>query len=1156
MHTENIIASGGQNAIKRLMVANRGEIAIRILRAASEMRIRTIAIYTYEDRYSLHRYKADEAYVIGNEDDPLKPYLDIEAIIKTAKDNQVDAIHPGYGFLSENVQFARRCREEGIIFIGPTPEVMEQLGDKIAAKKIARSVQVPVIEDSLIELADAGKVLAEAERIGFPIILKAAAGGGGRGMRVVRKKEDLEQSFNEAHSEAEKAFGDGTIFIEKFIDQPKHIEVQLLADNHGHVVHLYERDCSVQRRFQKVVEIAPAPNLSLKVKQEVYDYALKIAKAVNYNNAGTVEFLVDKADNVYFIEVNPRIQVEHTVTEEVTGIDIVRSQILIAQGVPLADPNIFILGQDDVKLNGFAIQCRITTEDPENGFKPDYGTLITYRNAGGFGIRLDEGSAYSGMKISPFFDSMIVKVTATGRTLAGAAQRLNRSLREFRVRGVTTNIRFLENVISHEQFRKGLCTVNFIDTHPELFTFDRPKDRATRLLKYLANIKINGHTDVKHFDPSRKFRTPEVPSFNSFADYPKGTKDKLTELGPQQFMQWLKNEKPVLFTDTTYRDAHQSLVATRMRSRDILAAAEGYAHNHPELFSMEVWGGATFDVALRFLHEDPWTRLKDIRKAMPNVLLQMLFRGFNAVGYSAYPRNVIHQFIEKSWENGVDIFRIFDSLNNIESMLPGIEHVVKHTGGIAQPSICYTGDVLRKDNNKYNLQYYTDLAKRLEDTGAHMLAIKDMAGLLKPNAATVLIQALKESVSIPIALHTHDTAGTQIATYLNAVNAGIDTIDCSLASFSGTTAQPNLNSLVALLEGHERENKTNLQSLNAYSNYFEAVREYYYPFESDLKSATAEVYENEIPGGQYSNLRQQADAIGLGGQLSTIKTNYAVVNQLFGDIVKVTPSSKVVGDMALFMTANGLNAEDVLDEKQNHSFPASVIGFFKGELGVPYGGFPEKLKQIVLRNEPPSNGTDAQLLPDIDLEEAVKAFDIKYPGSSFLDFLSYQMFPKVYDEYYNHLNEFGEVGNIPTPAFFYPMKNNEELLIELGKGKTIHVRLIYVSDADDSGMRTVSFELNGYNRTIKVKDNSVASIKPQHKKVTDSNKETGAPLQGKLSVVLVKEGDTVQPGSALFVIEAMKMESTVSAAKEGKVKKIHILAGTMVDQNDVVVEME
>jgi pyruvate carboxylase len=1142
--------------IKRLMVANRGEIAIRILRAASEMRIRTVAIYTYEDRYSLHRYKADEAYIIGSEDEPLKPYLDIEAIIKTAKDNQIDAIHPGYGFLSENVQFARRCREEGIIFIGPSPEVMEQLGDKIAAKKIARSINVPVIEDSTIEFADEDKVLTEAEKIGFPIILKAAAGGGGRGMRVVRKKEDLLKSFNEAHSEAEKAFGDGTIFIEKFIDQPKHIEVQLLADNHGNIVHLYERDCSVQRRFQKVVEIAPAPNLAMHVKQAVYDYALKIAKAVGYNNAGTVEFLVDQSNQVYFIEVNPRIQVEHTVTEEVTGIDIVRSQILIAQNVPLSDPNIYIRNQDDVKLNGFAIQCRITTEDPENNFKPDYGTLITYRNAGGFGIRLDEGSAYSGMKISPFFDSMIVKVTATGRTLAGAAQRLNRSLREFRVRGVTTNIRFLENVISHELFRKGLCSVNFIDNNPELFSFDRPKDRATRILRYLADVKINGHPDVKHFDPSKKFRIPEVPSYNSFTDFPKGTKDKLTELGPQGFMQWLKNEKPVLFTDTTYRDAHQSLVATRMRSRDILAVAEGYAHNNPDLFSMEVWGGATFDVALRFLHECPWTRLQEIRKAMPNVLLQMLFRGYNAVGYSAYPRNVIQQFIEKSWENGVDVFRIFDSLNNVESMLPGIEHVVKHTGGIAQPSICYTGDVLRKDNNKYNLQYYIDLAKRLEDTGAHMLAIKDMAGLLKPNAATVLIQALKENVSLPIALHTHDTAGTQIATYLNAINAGIDTVDCALASFSGTTSQPNLNSLKALLEGHERDGHTNLHSLNAYSNYWEAVREYYYPFESDLKAATAEVYDNEIPGGQYSNLRQQADAIGLGTQLPTIKHNYSVVNDLFGDIVKVTPSSKVVGDMALFMTANNLTAADVLDEKKNLSFPASVIGFFRGDLGVPYGGFPEKLQKIVLRNEPAGIKADAQILPDIDLEDALAKFNEQFPGSTFLDFLSYQMFPKVYEEYYNYQNIYGEVSNIPTPYFFYPLKNNEELLIELGKGKTIHVRLIFVSDADDTGMRTVSFELNGYNRTIKVKDNAVKSLKPQHKKVSDPSHEIGAPLQGKLSVVLVKEGDIIKAGTALFVIEAMKMESTVSAPKDGTIKRIHIIGGTMVDQNDMVIEMD
>jgi pyruvate carboxylase len=1139
------------------MVANRGEIAIRILRAASEMGIRTIAIYTYEDRYSLHRYKADEAYLIGEEEEPLKPYLDIEAIIKTAKDNQVDAIHPGYGLLSENVLFARRCREEGLIFIGPAPEVMEQLGDKIAAKKIARSLGVPVIEDSRHDLADASLAIAEAERIGFPVILKAAAGGGGRGMRVVREKEDLAASFTEARSEAGKAFGDGTIFIEKFIDQPKHIEVQLLADNHGSMVHLFERDCSVQRRFQKVVEIAPAPHLPQKVKQQVYDYALKIARAVNYNNAGTVEFLVDSDNHVYFIEVNPRIQVEHTVTEEVTGIDIVRSQILIAQGIPLSDPAIFIKGQEDVQLNGFAVQCRITTEDPENNFKPDYGILIAYRNAGGFGIRLDEGSAYSGMKISPFFDSMIVKVTATGRTLAGAAQRLTRSLREFRVRGVTTNIRFLENVINHEQFRKGLCNVNFIDNNQDLFHFDRPKDRATRILKYLADVKINGHPDVKFTDPHKQFRHAEIPAFNSFNPYPEGTKDKLNSLGREGFLSWMKKEKSVLFTDTTYRDAHQSLVATRVRSRDILAVAEGYAHNHPELFSMEVWGGATFDVALRFLHECPWTRLQEIRKAMPNMLLQMLFRGFNAVGYSAYPRNVIYKFIEQSWENGVDIFRIFDSLNNMESMRPAIEHVVKNTGGLAQPAICYTGDVLRKENNKYDLQYYLDMARRLEDTGAHILAIKDMAGLLKPDAATVLIATLKEHISMPIALHSHDTAGTQIATYLNAINAGVDAIDCSLASFSGTTAQPNLNSLIALLKNQDRGNGTDLNSLNAYSNYWETVREYYYPFESDLKSATAEVYENEIPGGQYSNLRQQADAIGLGSQLATIKHNYKVVNELFGDIVKVTPSSKVVGDMALFMTANKLTADDVLDESRTLSFPASVVGFFRGDIGIPYGGFPEQLKQIVLKNEPPgSQKANAQVLPDVDLEAARKSFDKKFPGGSFLDFLSWQIFPKVYEDYYMRQQEFGEVGNIPTPAFFYPLKNDEELLIELGKGKTIHIRLIYVSEADETGMRTVAFELNGYNRNIRVKDKSVTSLKPQHTKVKDPETEMGAPLQGKLSIVLVEEGAEVAAGAALFVIEAMKMESTVNAPKAGKIKKVELIAGTMVDQNDVIVVME
>ena len=1143
--------------IKKLMVANRGEIAIRVLRAASEMKIRTVAIYTHEDRFSLHRFKADESYQIGADDQPLKPYLDIEEIIRVAKENEVEAIHPGYGFLSENVSFAKRCREEGIIFVGPSPEVMEQLGDKIAAKNLAKSIQVPVIEDAILTANDIENVDQIAAKIGFPIILKAAAGGGGRGMRVVKSLEEVKPAFKEASNEALKAFGDGTIFIEKFIDNPKHIEVQLLADNHGNIVHLFERDCSVQRRFQKVVEIAPAPNLPQEAKEKVYNYALSIAKAVNYNNAGTVEFLVDQDHNVYFIEVNPRIQVEHTVTEEITGIDIVRSQILIAQGVKLSDPKIHILSQADLKINGFAIQCRITTEDPKNDFKPDYGTLIAYRNAGGYGIRLDEGSAYQGMKISPFFDSMIVKVTASGRTLSGTAQRLLRSLSEFRVRGVTTNILFLENVLSHEKFKKGECTVNFIKDYPELLNTKQMKDSSTKVLKYLADIKVNQHPDVKVYDDSKVFRNPIVPKFDLFNPYPKGSKDLLNELGREAFVKQIRNDKHIHFTDTTYRDAHQSLVATRVRSKDILAAATGFAQNNPAMFSAEVWGGATFDVALRFLHECPWERLQNLRKAMPNILLQMLFRGSNAVGYSSYPRNIVQKFIEQSWENGIDIFRIFDSLNNLESMLPAIEFVSKNTKAIAQPSLCYTGDVLRKDNNKYNLDYYIDLAKRLEDAGAHMIAIKDMAGLLKPQAAEILIPKLRESVSVPIALHTHDTAGTQIATYLKALEAGIDSIDCSLASFSGTTSQPNLNSMVALLQGNERENKQmNLSSLNEHSNYWEIVREMYYPFESDLKSATAEVYDNEIPGGQYSNLRQQAEGVGLGDKLALIKHNYAEVNNLFGDIVKVTPSSKVVGDMALFMTANNLTAEDVLDENKNHSFPSSVIGFFKGDIGVPYGGFPEKLRQIVLKNEKEIGEAQAQILPDVDLDEATQAFYDKFPNSTFLDFLSYQMFPKVYEEYFNHHKTYGDVSQVPTPAFFYPMKNGEEIQIKLRKGKVIHVKLLYVSKPDEEGIRTITFELNGGQRTVKIKDKSVTSTKAINAKVVNTTLEIGAPLQGSLSAILVKDGEEVEEGTPLFIIEAMKMESTVSAPKKAKIKRVVLSAGTLVDQNDLIIEFE
>ena len=1142
--------------IQKLLVANRGEIAVRILRAASELRIRTVAIFTYEDRYSLHRYKADEAYQIGKDDEPLKPYLDIEAIIHLAKTQEVDAIHPGYGFLSENVQFARRCKEEGIIFVGPDPEVMDQLGDKVAAKTLARRVGVPQIEDSEADLKDLATVKKEASRIGFPIILKAAFGGGGRGMRVVHAADQLEKAFSEARSEAGKAFGNDTIFIEKFIEEPKHIEVQLMGDNHGNIVHLYERDCSVQRRFQKVVEIAPAPNLPTETKEEIYGYALALARAVNYNNVGTVEFLVDRQNKVYFIEVNPRIQVEHTVTEEVTGIDIVRSQILIAKGHHLSDPEIFLKSQEDVRLNGFAIQCRVTTEDPENNFTPDYGTVIAYRNAGGFGIRLDEGSAYSGVKISPFFDSMLVKVTASGRTLSGAAGRLHRTLKEFRIRGVKTNIRFLENVITHDIFRKGNCTVSFIDKHPELFKLSPIRDRATKTLMYLADVTVNGHVDVKGKNDNKRFRVPTIPSFDPLAPVPKGSRNKLEELGREQFAQWLRNEKPVYFTDTTYRDAHQSLLATRVRSKDILAVAEGYARNNPQIFSMEVWGGATFDVAMRFLHEDPWRRLQNLRQAMPNVLLQMLFRGSNAVGYSAYPENLIAKFIEKAAENGIDIFRIFDSLNDIDAMTPSIGFVRNNTHSLAQAAISYTGDLLNKDNKKYTLDYYITLAKRLEDAGAHMLCIKDMAGLLKPQSATVLVGALKDAVKLPIVLHTHDTASVQAASYLKAIEAGVNVVDCAIASLSGLTSQPNLNSMAAILEGHERSQHMNLASLNEYSNYWEDVREYYYPFESDMKAGTAQVYENEIPGGQYSNLRQQAESLGLGDKLEIIKHNYAVVNQLFGDIVKVTPSSKVVGDMALFMTSNNLTADEVLDETRNLAFPASVQGFFKGEIGFPYGGFPEKLQKIVLKGQKPLTGKPNGHLPPVDFDSDFAAFQLKYPLAEFLDYLSYHMFPKVFEEYYEHAQVYGNVEAIPTPAFFYGLRLGEEILITLGKGKTIIVKLVYVLPADESGMRTVVFELNGYTRRVQIRDKAVKSEVPVNKKVGNPEIEVGAPLQGKLSKLLVKAGDSISANTPLFIIEAMKMETTVTATRDSKVKTIHLREGTMVQQDDLVVELD
>lgn len=1142
--------------ITKLLVANRGEIAIRIFRAATELYIRTVAIYTHEDRYSLHRYKADESYQIGNADEPLKPYLDIEEIINLAKKIEANAIHPGYGFLSENVQFARRCREEGIIFVGPAPEVMEQLGDKIAAKLIAKKVNVPVIEGSEINFSDLNLVVSEAQKIGYPIMLKAAAGGGGRGMRVVWNDDQMKKSYIEAKNEAGKAFGNDTIFLEKFIDNPKHIEVQIMADEYGNMVHLFERDCSVQRRFQKVVEVAPCKNLSEPTKQQIYKYAIDICKSVNYNNVGTVEFLVDAEENIYFIEVNPRIQVEHTITEEITGIDIVRSQIQIARGYKLSDPQIFLASQSDVKCNGFAIQCRITTEDPENGFTPDYGTIVAQRSAAGYGIRLDAGSLYTGSKISPFFDSMLVKVSASGRTLKGTCQRLERALKEFRIRGVKTNIAFLENVITHPEFTEGNVTVKFIENHPELFQFKRKLDRATNSLNYLGNIIVNGNSDVKQVDQNKVFVEPVIPSFDKYAPYPKGSKDMLNELGRDKFIEHLKNDKHIKYTDTTFRDAHQSLLATRVRTIDMMQVAEGFAKSFPQLFSVEMWGGATFDVTMRFLHECPWERLKMLRAAMPNILTQMLIRGSNAVGYAAYPNNLVEKFIEESWKNGMDVFRIFDSLNWFESMTTSIKAVNERTEGIAEACVCYTGDILDPEQKKYTLQYYVDFAKRLEDAGAHILGIKDMAGLLKPYSASVLINELKKSIDIPIHLHTHDTSGLQVATYLQAVDAGVDIIDVALSSMSGLTSQPNFNSLVAMFKNHPRSEEINLNKLNEYSNYWENVREIYYPFESGLKASTAQIFDHEIPGGQYSNLRPQARGLGLEDKFETIKDNYKVVNKMFGDIVKVTPSSKVVGDMALFMTSNNLTEADIMENGESLSFPESVISFFKGDLGQPTGGFPEKLQQIILKNIPAYTDLPNAHLTPVDFDNEFVEFQKKFnKHCHFLDFLSYKFYPKVFEEYFNHYQKYGDVSYIPTKAFFFGLKSQEEISIMFESGKTVIIEYLYTTKPDNEAIRTVFFNLNGQTRAVKIKDNKIQSNKAIHKKA-GSNKEIGAPLQGKLVKVNILEGDTVEKDTPLFALEAMKMESTVTAPFEGKIKKVELKEGTMVEQNDLIIEFE
>ncbi len=1148
--------------INKVLVANRGEIAIRIFRACVEIGIKTVGIYTYEDRYSLHRYKADECYQIGEDKDPLKPYLDMDAIIKVAKENDVDAIHPGYGFLSENAEFAQKCKDNDIIFVGPKVSVLKALGDKIMAKEVAVANKVPVIQSSDKDLTDIKVALAEAKRIGYPIMLKAASGGGGRGMRVIRTEEELRKAFPEARRESLNAFGDDTVFLEKFVENPKHIEIQIVADTHGNIVHLYERDCSVQRRYQKVIEFAPSIGLPQETKDSLYKYAVDICKAVNYNNIGTVEFLVDEDGSIYFIEVNPRVQVEHTVTEMITNIDLIKAQIFIAGGYKLSDKQIKIQDQESIQVTGYALQCRITTEDPANDFKPDYGVVTTYRSASGLGIRLDAGSIYQGVSISPFFDSMLVKVSAISRTLDGSCRKMRRALAEFRIRGVKTNMAFLDNILKHPTFREGKVTVNFIKNEPALFEFVEPRNRANKLVEFLGETIVNGNPDVKKINPNHVFSKPKVPAFPKNGGYPEGTKDRLTALGPDKFAQWLKAEKKVHFTDTTMRDAHQSLLATRMRTIDMLQVAEGYAKNHPEIFSMEVWGGATFDVCLRFLQENPWERLALLRKAMPNMLLQMLIRGSNGVGYTAYPDNLIEKFVEQSWETGIDVFRIFDSLNWMKSIAPCIEYVRKRTGGLAEGSLCYTGDILDPSKSKYDLKYYVQLAKDIENAGAHILGVKDMAGLLKPNAAFELISALKSEINIPIHLHTHDTSSIQAAMYLKAVEAGVDVIDVALGGLSGLTSQPNFNSVAEMLRFHERENILDIEKLAEYSNYWETVRNYYYPFESGLKSGTGEVYSHEIPGGQYSNLKGQAIALGLEDKFPEVTKMYGEVNTLFGDIVKVTPSSKVVGDMAQYMISNNLTVEDVLEKGDEISFPQSVISFFKGDLGQPVGGFPKKLQKIVLKDQKPySNRPNAHLEP-IDFDKEFKAFKRKFRkgmGRELMitDFLSYKLYPKVFTDAYNNHVKFGNVMNIPTKNFFYGMDVGEEIMVDLDRGKRVLVSLMLKGEPDDAGNVSVFFKINGQLRNVLVKD---TSVKVEHKENVKADatdpKQIGAPLQGLLSNVLVKKGQEVKKNQPLFVIEAMKMETTVTATEEGKVDRIQLDGGSLVNTDDLVLVLK
>ncbi len=1143
---------------QKLLVANRSEIAIRVFRAATELGLRTVAVYAYEDRFALHRFKADEAYQVGVPGEPIRSYLNYDAIIEIAKQNDVDAIHPGYGFLSEKPEFAKACAEAGITFVGPRVELLHKLGDKTLARHIAIEAGVPVLGGTAKPLKNADEAAKEAGVLGYPIILKAAHGGGGRGMRIVKQASDLKGAYEAARQESLTAFGSPDIFIEKYIRRARHLEVQILGDRHGNVVHLYERDCSVQRRHQKVVEIAPAVTLTPSVRNALLEASVAIARQVNYDNAGTMEFLVDAdTDQFYFIECNPRVQVEHTVTEEVTGVDIVRAQLLIAQGRRLDDPELGLARQEDIEPIGFALQCRVTTEDPANNFTPDYGRMAHYRSAAGFGIRLDAGTAFSGAFVQPYYDSLLVKVTARARRFDDAVARMDRCLHEFRVRGVKTNIPFLTNLLAHPTFLAGRCTTTFIDETPELFDFPQRKDRATKLLSYIGEVIVNGNPLVKDRPKATRRMPAPLPEIDVAAARPEGTRDKLLALGPEKFAQWVLKQKRLLITDTTFRDAHQSLLATRFRTYDLLQIAEAYSRLCPQLFSLEMWGGATFDTSMRFLKESPWSRLSQLREKAPNILFQMLLRASNAVGYTNYPDNIVKAFVKEAAAAGIDVFRVFDCLNWVPNMKVAMD-AVRETGAICEAAICYTGDITNPNRTKYDLKYYVELARELESYGAHILAIKDMAGLCKPEAAAKLVRTLRQEVGLPIHFHTHDTAGIQASSILRGADVQLDIADAAMAPMSGGTSQVNLNTLCEALRHQPRDTGLDTAALDAIAEYWRCAREFYTPFESVVLPGTADLYNHEMPGGQYTNLYEQARALGLAERWAEVCHTYTDVNRMLGDIVKVTPTSKSVGDMALFMVANNLTADDVANGERELAFPDSVIDLLSGAMGQPPGGFPKKIRQRVLGDRKAFRGRPGASLPAADFKAVAAALEKKMQAEpTQQDVLSNLLYPKVHDDFVQHTLAYSDTSGLPTPVFFYGMEPGEEIAVDIEPGKTLIVKFVTVGSPHPDGTRTVFFELNGQPRDVTVLDKSLESAIVKNVKADpDDPTHVSARLPGMIVSVPVKEGDSVNKGQTLLTIEAMKMQTTLQAERAGKITKLLAKSGQQVEPGDLLLKLE